>query len=455
MTGLKSVDMRTIPFEIKIPMKLLVSIAASMCLAFTPVFTQVDIVSIDTLSLQQAVAMALEHHPSLQAARANLHSAEASKKLALSSYYPSIGATGTGTHTEGYFVFNPSIPSRYQIYSNYVMGFTGTQLIYDFGKTSSRVGANTDFVEASEQDLRSTHDNVVMNVQLAYFAFLAQRSVVTVNEEAVQQATSHLTQAKAFYTVGRRPQFDVTRAEVDLANANVNLIIARNMLEVARAQLDNAMGIHPVRPYAVTDSLGTAPVNLNLDSVVAIAAQHRPDLLSAKARLSGFRGLVGAARSQHLPTLSANGSYNWSGFNLQFENGIGGLYPRWIAGLTFTLPIFQGFSINAQVEQAEASAEVARANLSTQTQGALLEVQQAYLGVVEAQERMGAAAKLVEQAEQNLNLAERQYAAGVGTVLDVTDAQLTRSNARITNIRALFDYNSSLARLHKAIGMTQ
>ena len=434
--------------------KHLFSLPAVLLLSWASSFAQVDIVTVDSLSLEQAVALALEHHPSLQAAQANLHSAEASKKLALSSYYPSISATGTGSHTEGYFVFNPSIPSRYQIYSNYVAGFNGTQLIYDFGKTSSRVGANTDFVEASQEDLRSAHDNVVMNVQLAYFAFLSQRSVVTVNEEAVQQAASHLTQAKAFYTVGRRPQFDVTRAEVDLANANVNLIRARNALDVARVQLDNAMGIHPVRPYAVTDSLGTAPVNLNLDSVVAIAAQRRPDLLSAKARLSGFQGLVGAARSQHLPTLSANGSYNWSGFNLQFQNGIGGLYPRWIAGLTFTLPIFQGFAINAQVEQAEASAEVARANLSTLTQAALLEVQQAYLGVGEAQERLGAAAKLVEQAEQNLNLAQRQYAAGVGTALDITDAQLTRSNARITKIQALFDYNSSLARLHKAIGIT-
>ena len=436
-------------------MKQLVKIAATLFLTASSLFAQQDVVSIDTLSLQHAIAIALEHHPSLQAAQANLHSAEASKGLALSSYYPAINATGTGTHTEGYFVFNPSIPSRYQIYSNYVAGFSGTQLIYDFGRTSSRVGANSDFVEASEQDLRSAHDNVITNVQLAYFAFLQARSVVTVNEEAVKQAARHLTQAKAFYSVGRRPQFDVTRAEVDLANANVNMIRARNGLSVARVQLDNAMGIHPAHPYALTDSLGTTPVSLNLDSVRAIAAEHRPDILSAQARLSGFQGLVSAARSQHLPTLSANGSYNWSGFDIRFENGIGGLYPRWIAGLTVTLPIFQGFGINAQVEQAEASAELAQANLRTLTQNIMVEVEQAYLGVAEAQERMGATTKLVEQAEQNLNLAERQYAAGVGTALDVTDAQLTRSNAQITNIQAIYDYNSSLARLQRAIGIVR
>jgi outer membrane protein len=419
-----------------------------LTLGATLAFAQEDVVNIDTLSLQRAVAIALEHHPTLQAAEANVYSAEAGKRLALSSYFPLISASGTATHTEGVFVFNPSIPSRYQIYSNYVAGFTGSQLIYDFGKTSSRVGANTDFVEASEQDFRSAHDNVIMNVQLAYFTYLQAKSVVTVNQEAVEQATRHLAQARAFYTVGRRPQFDVTRAEVDLANANVNMIRARNGMQVARVQLNNAMGVHPTHPYEVSDSLGTGPVALNLDSVRSVAAGNRPDLLSAKARLTGFESLTSAARSQHLPTLSATGAYNWSGFDVR-------LYPRWNAGLSLTLPIFQGFSINAQVQQAEAAAEIARANLSSLTQNVMLEVEQAYLGVTEAQERMGATAKLVEQAEQNLNLAERQYAAGVGTALDVTDAQLTRSNARITNIQALFDYNSSLARLQKAVGMAR
>ena len=112
-------------------------------------------------------------------------------------------------------------------------------------------------------------------------------------------------------------------------------------------------------------------------------------------------------------------------------------------------------TLEAQVEQAEASAELAQANLRTLTQNIMVEVEQAYLGVAEAQERMGATTKLVEQAEQNLNLAERQYAAGVGTALDVTDAQLTRSNAQITNIQAIYDYNSSLARLQRAIGIVR
>ena len=122
-------------------------------------------------------------------------------------------------------------------------------------------------------------------------------------------------------------------------------------------------------------------------------------------------------------------------------------------GVTLSLPIFQGFTIDAQVEEARANAEAAKAALDITTESAMLDVEQSYLALKEADERRAAAAKLVEQAEENLTLAERQYAVGVGTSLDVSDAQLTRSNAQITNIQANTDFNSSLVRLRRAVGL--
>ena len=136
----------------------------------------------------------------------------------------------------------------------------------------------------------------------------------------------------------------------------------------------------------------------------------------------------------------------WSNFDFP-------LFNRWNAGVTLTFPLFQGFNIVGQVEQAQAAADAADADLELLKESVVLEVEQAYLGLREAEERLGATAKLVEEAEQSLVLAERQYVAGVGTVLDVTDAELSLSNAHITQIQGLFDYNSSLATLQKAMGM--
>ena len=287
----------------------------------------------------------------------------------------------------------------------------------------------------------------MVNVEVAYFGVVQSRQVVSVNEEAVDQAAKHLTEAKAFYSVGRRPLFDVTKAEVDLANANVNLIRARNELRLANLQLENAIGLHPRNAYVLTDTLSVVPFSIPLDSVKSVTFETRPELLAAQARVEASRSLVTAAWDQNLPTLSATGSLTWSNFDYT------PLFRRWSAGLTLSLPLFQGFAIAGQVEQAQAAADAAEANLQVLHESVVLEVEQAYFNLKEAGDRLDATSKIVEQAEQNLLLAERQYAAGVGTALEASDARLSLSNARISRIQALFDYNSALVQLQKAMGV--
>lgn len=401
----------------------------------------------DTLTLQQAIELGLRQHPSLRAAEAGVRSASAGHTLAMSSYYPFLSFNAGASHTEGVFVFNPAVPARYQIYSSYTGGLQAQQVLFDFGKTIGRVSASTSLSDAAKADYTSTREEVKLNVEIAYYGLLAVQRVVGVNQEAVAQAQKHLTQAQAFYTVGRRPQFDVTKAEVDLANANVNLISATNLREVARVQLDNAMGLERPQPYAVVDPPLPPAFQANMDSARAVAFERRPELQAARARVEANRALARATWSQHLPTLSATGGWNWNGFQPV------PLYPRWNAAIQLSLPIFLGFSIDAQVQQANAAADVAQAALDTQVQSTMLEVEQAYLNLTEASERRVATQKLVEQAGQNFILADRQYAAGVGTPLDVTDAQVSRSNAQITNIQALYDYVTSLVRLRRAMGI--
>lgn len=399
-----------------------------------------------TLSLRQAVTIALEHHPSLRAANAGVRSASAGLTQSLSPFWPSVIGSGGWTHNEGWFVFNPSFPPRNQIYSSYTAGLTVTQTIFDFGKTIGRVSASSDGLNAAESDFESARTTVIMNVELAYYVYIQAQQIVDVNEEAVQRTQQHLTQAKAFYGVGTRPQIDVTRAEVDHANAEVSLIRARNQLRIAKLQLENAMGIRTNEQYRLTDSLQVREFTMTIDSVKSLTLEQRPELAASRARLSAAQSLVTAAWTQYLPTISAAGAYNWTNFDFP-------LYNRWNAGLTISLPLFMGFSLTAQVDQARANADAAQANLDALAEAVVLETEQDYFGLKEAEERISASVKLVEQSEQTLNLAEKQYAAGVGTVLDVTDAQVLLSNARITKIQAIFDYNSSLIHLQRSMGM--
>jgi outer membrane protein len=399
----------------------------------------------ETLTLHQAMSLALENHPSLRASDANVRSSSAAVTQAVAGYLPSLSLTASTSRTDGAFVFNPSFPARLQSYNSISTGLQLQQMLFDFGRTGGRVSANQHLEEAATLDYTTARENVTVNVQQAYFDLLQAQKVEAVNEEAVQLATANLARARAFYSVGRRPQLDVTKAEVDLANANVNLIRARNQLHITGVQLENAIGIHPAGGFAVSDTFEVSHLALGLDSAMATALDQRPDLRSAQARVHAARSFVSAAWAQNLPILSASGTWTWSGFNLPLSS-------RWNAGVTLSLPLFQGFAISGQVNQAEADADAAQASLDLLKEAVILDVQQSYWGVREAEERIAAATKLVEQAEQNLVLSEKQYAAGVGIALDVTDARLSLSNARITEIQALYDYNSSLLRLRRSVG---
>jgi outer membrane protein len=398
------------------------------------------------LTLEDALQTALTNHPSLRSAEAGVQAAQALLTQARSNFLPMINFSAGGSHIDGYFVFNPSFPPRKQTYDSYNAVLQAQQVIFDFSKTFTRVSAEKYNLESYRSDYQSTREAVALNLHLTYFQMIEFLRIVAVDEQTVEQAALHLERAKGFHEVGKSPQFDVTRAEVDLANANVALIGARNQLEVARVQLQNAMGVPRNYEFSIVDTFKVEPFPMSLDSVLQTAMQQRSELRSARARIESSHALVRAARSQHLPALLATGNYSWNGFNFP-------LVSRWNAGLTLSFPIFQGFNIMAQVQQARANENAAQAAYDVLTQQVTLEVQQYYLNLKEAGERMLATQKLLEQARENLRLAEARYNSGVGSAIEITDARTVLGNSSITNIQALSDYNSSLIFLRWSMGM--
>jgi len=399
----------------------------------------------DSLTLEGAVAIALSNNPMMRSGEAAISSAAAVKRQAVSTYYPALSAQALATHTEGAFVFNPSFPPRDQVYNSYTAALNAQWTLFDFGKTISRVSASGSLLDASMQDYASTRASTILNVLLAYFTFQQSLELEQVALEARAQAERRLTQARAFYSVGNRPQFDVVKAEVDLANENVNVVRTRTQREVAKVGLDNALGVHHADDWILSSRFQVGPWDHTVDSTVIMALGRRPDYQAALLRVESSRVQTFAAWSQHLPTLSASGAYTWTAFNFP-------LYSRWSAGLTISLPLFQGFSIDAQVEQSKANTLMAVAALDALRESIRLDVEQAYFSLKEMEEGIAATEKLVQQAELGLTLAERQYAAGAGTALEVSDAQLTLSNARSVNIQANFARSGAYIRLLKAAG---
>ncbi|MCC6347739.1 MAG: TolC family protein, partial [Nitrospirales bacterium] len=293
-------------------------------------------------------------------------------------------------------------------------------------------------------DLKSVADRIVFGVSQAYFGVLQAKKNRDVADEVVGQFRQHLEQAKGFFDVGLKPRFDVTKAEVDLSNARLSLIRAENGLQLAWVSLRNAMGVPDAPEFALSDTLSYLRYDVSLPDAVERAYRNRPDLQAARTRVLAAGDSVALARKGYYPSVSGDAQYS--------RSGEGSFNEGWSVGATLTFPLFSGFSTRYQVEEAQASLKVLRANEESVRQTVLLEIQQAYLNLKEAENSIATAELTVRQARENLAIANGRYGAGVGNPIEVTDALVAYSNAQTTYTNALFDYKVSCASLERAMG---
>lgn len=398
------------------------------------------------LTLRDGIAIALQNHPSIKAARSTVDISQSRVGQARANYYPQVNFTSSYDRLSPASQSGGTIIAR-GAYDDYRNTFTATQNIYDFGRTSSQVSIQQYNTESSQSDLQDVTDQVVFNVQQSYYALLQAERNQTVAVATVKQFEQHLAQAKGFYDVGTRALFDVTKAEVDLSNARLNLIRAENSVRLARVNLNNSIGMPNAPNYTIEDNLSYQPYLLTFDEAVKRAYEDRPDLKSLIARREAAEQSISLARSSHYPYLTGNANYGWTGdrFDDQ-ENG-------WGIGASLNFPVFSGFLTKYQVDEAKANLRVIQANESVLRQNIMLSVQQASLNMREAEERITTAALTVRQAEENLNIANGRYQAGVGSPIEVTDALVNYNNAQTAYNQALYDYKVAQASMDRAIGV--
>jgi outer membrane protein len=410
----------------------------------------------EMLTLRRCIEIALIKHPTILAGQNNVSASQSRVGQAKSNYYPQIDLSAS------YSRIKP-LTGAQRLVSTGIDGtsagnatnsfdqFTGSvsllQNIYDFGKTSSQVDIQKFNLDSSRSDLETTIEQVLLNVKQSYYGVLQAKRNRDVAQDTVKQFQLHLDQAKGFYEVGTHPKYDVTKAEVDLSNAKLSLIRAENALKVARVTLNNAMGVPDAPDYFVEDNLGFEKYDITLSRAIETAYQDRPDLKSAVATRKSFERSIDFAKTGYYPALTGNASYDRSD-TIFFPEGHG-----WSVGVALSFPVFNGFLTKNQVEEAKANLGVAQANEETLRQSILLDVQQAYLNLIVAEESIANTDLTVKQATENLEIANGRYAAGVGNPIEVTDAEVSLANAKTSYIQALYDYKVARANLEKAMGV--
>jgi outer membrane protein TolC len=393
----------------------------------------------EVLNLERCIEIALKKQPNIIAAMNTVSIKQSRVGQAKANYYPKID------WSSGYNKSSP-VSSPSSSFDEYSSSVSLSQNIYDFGKTSISVGIQRLNLDSSRVDIESISSQIVFNVKQAYYGVLQAKRNRDIAEEAVRQFKKHLEQAKGFYEVGTKPKFDVTKAEVDLSNAKLNLIKAENAIKVSKVILNNTMGMPDAPEYSLVDNLTFVRYDITLEDMLKMAYNKRADLTSTLIKKKAAEASIEMSKKDYYPTLSGNASYGLAGEKFPLENG-------WNVGMTITFPVFSGLSTRYQVEEAMANLNVLKANEEALRQGIVLDVQQAYLNLKDAEERIPTSELTVKQAEENLEIANGRYAAGVGNPIEVTDAEVSLSNAKTAYIQSLYDYKATRASLEKAVGI--
>jgi len=400
----------------------------------------------DHLTLEQCIDIAIRQQPSilqyLYASEAN----EALLGMARSSYLPQVDIKS------GFTSYNAVKQSGdpYTPISQYGYHYTGNnisvqQKIYDFGKREANVDAARMNLESAQSDVANQITTVVNSVKTSYYGVLRAERTRNVTTEVRNQYREQLKQAKLFFEAGKKPKYDVTTAEVNLSNAEVNLINAENDLDNAWVTLNNSMGYDGKVKYTIRDTLIHEPYQISEQEALDQAYKNRPDLKSLMLQQASAQKAVEAAKKDYFPSLDASAGYDIAGSHDPLSQG-------WNAGVSLSWNIFKGLSTKKEIEKATANFKVMEAKIA----GLKLQIQQdikkALLDLKKARETIANTEVQVKQATENLELANLRYKTGLGTPLDVTNATATYSNAKLTQITAVYNFIISKANIEKAMG---
>jgi outer membrane protein len=409
------------------------------------------------LTLEEAEKLASEHQPSLRLAGASFEAADARAGEARAPLLPQVSASASYVRQTGNFALRPgalptavaNLPSpSFKSYNYFLFGGQVQQLIYDFGQTTGRWHAAEAQAKSQQAAARATDLVVIFNVRTAFFNARAQKDLVRVAKETLENQERHLQQIEGFVQVGTRPDIDLAQARSDRANAEVQRISAENAYATARAQLNQAMGIEDTIDYDVSND-AFPPVDsegLEMDPLVADAIKARPEIAQVDEQVKAQSLTVDSARGGYFPTVAAQGGITDNGPSLD------NLVWNWNLQLSLTWNLFQGLLTDETVREARANLAGLGAQLETLRLAIRLEVEQAHLAVRAAAASLEASKEALVNARERLRLAESRYQTGVGNIIELGDAQVAVTSAGGQEVSAVYNLATARAQLLKALG---
>jgi outer membrane protein len=403
------------------------------------------------LSLTQAVATALENHPSLKRLVEEIEAAKAQEGVAASGFLPQITLEALGKEGPSSAPgFGFSGLANSTIVQNAGASLVLEQMIFDFGRTLHRFRASRFTTAAARAEQQAQQALVTLSVYRAYYRALLAERLVQLAEQDLAAREMVVKQAQAKAVAGLTSRVDVGLARTSLAEAQVGLIQARNARQSAYAELNQAMGVTGAPAYRLEEPPAVSSpsaLSTSLDQDVALALTRRPEVGAAQSRIQSAGEQAQAAKAEGLPRLHALGSVGY--LNAPEEFGDDRIFA---VGIGLTFPLFTGGRVQEQVASARHEEGARRAAQDELAQGIRLEVIKARMLLNALLQSRPAIAEQLTQARDSVKLASQRYREGLGNILELQQAQLSLLTAETNTVRLRYDLITAQAAVRYALG---
>lgn len=412
------------------------------------------------LNLADVIDTSLCRNPQTASAWATARSRAAAVGAARSAYLPTVSGSGSATRTvagdsttssgggsggDGSEFSSSSSSNK----TRYSASATLSYLLFDFGARGAALDGARALLDAARATRNATLQTVYLGAVTSYYGWVSAEGALKAAQEGERAAKESLDAATIREQVGTATRADRLQAQTAYSQAQLTRVQAEGALRTSLGTLANAMGLAANTRLKLAEAPVVSPsadYTEQLDPLVTASIEARPDLAAAAANLRSAESDIDAARAAGRPTLSASASQSYTDTGTRTRDTTS-------VGLSVSIPIFEGFSTTYRVRGAEAQLEASKAELERLRNQATLEVYQAHSELTTQTQSVFTAQSLVAAAEESESVARGRYEAGVGTILDLINAQSSAADARRQLVLARSNWAAARTQLAQSVGV--
>ncbi len=412
------------------------------------------------LSLDEALALALENNEDVKIALAGLDKARGRKREAYSAALPYVGfRAGYTRNIQRPVIFfgDPTTNQTIQITigekNDYLMNVSFQQALYAFGRIGGAIQIADYYLRSTEAGTEAAKRQVKLEVEEAYYQAVLAEQVLAIRRQSLEQARRYYNETVQKLRQQVASRFDSIRARVEVKNREPGVIRAENAIRLSHLNLKRLIGTERHVPLILKDELIYEPNEYSLEQAIEKAYQARPDIAAVRLQVQMTEKIYQVTRRNNFPFLALVGSYSLQGQTSdhffpprnQFVKSFG-------VGLSLSFPLFDGLANRGKVSQAQADFNSVRYSLIKMEKTVALRIQQLYDLLLAEEENLSSQSATVSMAEEVYRLALVRYKNGLSTALELEDAELALTRSRFNQLNAVYRYVITKERLENAMG---